>query len=208
MKVIGLTGRIGSGKSTVSKYLEELGAVVIDADKVTHEVLSPGHEIGHSVIAEFGQEILDPGGEIDRKKLGEIVFNNPEALERLTQLMHPPMYEIVKNRIDEQRHRGTGIVILEVIALIEANWTTLTDEIWVTVVTEETVIERIKEQRGMSEEQILSRIRSQMPLEEWIRHADVVIDNNGDFNELKTKLDEQWARLTGDKNYQDKRTIP
>lgn len=197
MKVIGLTGRIGSGKSTVSKYLEELGAVVIDADKVTHEVLSPGHEIGHNVIAEFGQDILNTAGEIDRKKLGETVFNNPEALERLTEIMHPAMYEIVKNRIEEQRQRGIKVVILEVIALIEANWTTLTDEIWVTVASEETVIKRIQKQRDMSEEQILSRIRSQLNTEEWIKHADVVIDNNGDFNELKTKLDEQWARLTG-----------
>lgn len=198
MKVIGLTGRIGSGKSTVSKYLGELGAVVIDADKVTHEVLSPGHEIGRNVIAEFGQGILTPDGEIDRKKLGEIVFNNPEALERLTEIMHPPMYEIVKNRIEEHRRRGIKVVILEVIALIEANWTPLTDEIWVTIASEDTVIKRIKEQRGMSEEQILSRIRSQLTTEEWIKHADIVIENNGDFNELKTKLDEQWARITGD----------
>jgi dephospho-CoA kinase len=195
MKVIGLTGRIGSGKSTVSKYLEELGAVIIDADKVTHEVLSPKHEIGRNVIAEFGQRILNPNGKINRKKLGEIVFNNPEALERLTEIMHPPMYELVKKRIEEQRRQGIKVVILEVIALIEANWTTLTDEIWVTIASEETVIKRIKEQRGMTEEQILSRIRSQLPIEEWIKHADVVIDNNGDFNELKTKLDEQWARL-------------
>jgi dephospho-CoA kinase len=195
MKVIGLTGRIGSGKSTVSKYLEKLGAVVIDADKVTHEVLSPKHEIGRSVIAEFGQRILNPDDEIDRKKLGEIVFNNPEALERLTEIMHPPMYEIVRKRIEEQHRQGIKVVILEVIALIEANWTTLTDEIWITIASEETVIKRIKEQRGMSEEQILSRIRSQLPIEEWIKHADVVIDNNGDFNKLKAKLDEQWARL-------------
>ena len=198
MKVIGLTGRIGSGKSTVSKYLGELGAVVIDADKVTHEVLSPGHEIGRNVIAEFGQGILTPDGEIDRKKLGEIVFNNPEALERLTEITHPPMYEIVKNRIEEHRRRGRKVVILEVIALIEANWTPLTDEIWVTVASDDIVIKRIKEQRGMSEEQILSRIRSQLTTEEWIKHADIVIENNGDFNELKTKLDEQWARITGD----------
>ncbi len=198
MKVIGLTGRIGSGKSTVSKYLGELGAVVIDADKVTHKVLSPGHEIGRNVIAEFGKGILIPDGEIDRKKLGDIVFNNPEALERLTEIMHPPMYEIVKNRIEEHRRRGTIVVILEVIALIEANWTPLTDEIWVTIASEDTVIKRIKEQRGMSEEQILSRIRSQLTTEEWIKHADIVIENNGDFNELKTKLDEQWARLTRD----------
>ncbi len=197
MKVIGLTGRIGSGKSTISKYLEELGAVVIDADKVAHKVLSPDHEIGRNVIAEFGQGILNTAGEIDRKKLGEIVFNNPEVLERLTEIMHPPMYEMVKNRIEEQRRQGIKVVILEVIALIEANWTTLTDEIWVTVASEETVIKRIQKQRGMSEEQILSRIRSQLTTEEWIEHADIIIENNGDFNELKTKLDEQWARLTG-----------
>ena len=195
MKVIGLTGGIGSGKSTVSQYLAELGAVVIDADKVTREALSPDTKIGHEVIATFGQAILTPTGEIDRQKLGEIVFNNPEALSQLTQIMHPPMYEMVKARIEEYRHQGVDVVVLEAIALIEANWTTLVDEVWVTVAPEDTVIRRIKQQRGLSEEQILARINSQLSREEWSKHASVVINNDGDLYKLKTEVKKLWASL-------------
>ena len=93
MKVIGLTGGIGSGKSTVSRFLGELGAVIIDVDKVWHEALKPDTEIWRKVVAAFGTEILTPNSEIDRKKLGKIVFANPEALARLNNIMHPWMYE-------------------------------------------------------------------------------------------------------------------
>ena len=96
MKVIGLTGGIGSGKSTVSRFLAELGAVVIDADKVGHEAFKPDTELWREVVAAFGKQVIAPDGNIDRKKLGEIVFGNPEALSRLNQIMHPRMYNRVK----------------------------------------------------------------------------------------------------------------
>ena len=195
MKVIGLTGGIGSGKSTVSQYLAELGAVIIDADKVTHEVLNPDNEIGLDVITEFGQDIVTPEGNIDRKKLAEIVFNNLEALSRLSQIMHPRMYQIVKDRLEEYRRQNVNIVVLEVIALIEANWTPLVDEVWVTVADEDTIIDRLKKQRGLSEQEILQRIHSQMPSEERVKHADVVISNNGSIDELKARIRELWQRL-------------
>ena len=121
MKVIGLTGGIGSGKSTVSQYLAELGAVIIDADKATHEVLNINNEIGRDVIATFGQDIVVPGGDIDRKKLGERVFNNPDALSRLNRIMHPRLYEIVKKQLAEYKRQNVDTVVLEVIALIEAD---------------------------------------------------------------------------------------
>lgn len=195
MKVIGLTGGIGSGKSTVSQYLAELGAIIIDTDKVTHEALSPDSEIGRDVIAAFGQDILTHSGEIDRKKLGEIVFNNPEALSRLTRIMHPPMYEIVKTRLEEYRRQGVDVVVLEVIALIEANWTPLVDEVWVTLAPEATVIKRTKQQRGLSEEEILARIHSQLSPEEWVNHADVIINNNGSLDELKSEVKRLWEKI-------------
>ena len=193
-KVIGLTGGIGSGKSTVSQYLRELGAVIIDADKVGHEAFKPDTEAWREVVATFGRQILTPGGEVDRKKLGEIVFNNPEALSRLNQIMHPGMYDMMKAQIEEYRRQGVDVVVLEAAVLIEANWASLVDEVWVTVAPEAMVLERIKK-RGLKKAQTLARIRSQLPAEERVKHADVVINNDGDLDEMKAKVKELWARL-------------
>jgi dephospho-CoA kinase len=194
-KVIGLTGGIGSGKSTVSQFLAELGAVIIDADEVGHEAFKPGTEAWQEVVATFGREILNPSGEIDRKKLGEIVFDNPESLSRLNQIMHPRMYDMVKACIEEYRQQGVDVVVLEAALLIEANWAPLVDEVWVTLAPESKVLERLKKQRGLVEEQTLNRIRSQLSAEERVEHANVVINNDGDINELRSKLKELWEKL-------------
>lgn len=194
-KVIGLTGGIGSGKSSVSQFLAELGAVIIDADKVGHQAYKPGAEAWREVVAAFGNQILTPNGEINRKKLGEIVFTQPEALARLNQIVHPRIYDMVKARIAECRRQGIAVVVLEAAILIEANWTSLVDEVWVTIVSEASVLARLKAQRGLSEEQTSARIRSQLPNEERIKYADVVINNDGDLKELRAKVEELWARL-------------
>ncbi len=195
MKVICLTGGIGSCKSTVSQCLAELGAVIIDADKVGHEAFRPNTEAWRDVVATFGRQILAPNGEVDRKKLGEMVFNNPEALSRLNQIMHPRMYDMMKAQIEEYRRQGVAVVVLEAAILIEANWTPLVDEVWVTVAPEAMVLERIKKQRGLAKKQTLARIRSQLPAEERVKHADVVINNDGDLDKVKKKVKELWARL-------------
>jgi len=198
MKVIGLTGGIGSGKSTVSRFLAELGAVIIDADKVGHEALKPDTEIWRKVVAAFGTGILKPNREIDRKKLGKIVFGTPEALTRLNQIMHPPMYQLVKAQIKEYRQQGGEVVVLEAPLLIEAGWTSLVDEVWVTVAPEPTVVRRLKEKVGLSERESLARIRSQLSSEERVKHADVVVDTDCDLGELREKVREQWQRLALD----------
>jgi len=194
-KVIGLTGGIGSGKSTVSQFLAELGAVILDADKVGHEAFKPNTKAWHEVIATFGRQIITPSGEVDRKKLGEIVFSNPESLSRLNQIMHPKMYDMMKAQIEGYRQQGVAVVVLEAAILIEANWTSLADEVWVTVAPEDKVLKRLKEQRGLDEEQTLARIRSQLSAEERAQHADVIINNEGDLDEVKAKVKELWARL-------------
>jgi len=195
MKVIGLTGGIGSGKSTVSRFLAELGAVIIDADKVGHEAFKPGTELWREVVAAFGQQIVTPSGDIDRKKLGEIVFGNPELLSRLNQIMHPRMHRMVEARIEEYRRQGVMVVVLEAALLLEAGWTSLVDEVWVTVATESTVLRRLEQRAGLSEQESLARIRSQLSSEKRAKHADVVINNEGDLDELKAKVKEQWQRL-------------
>lgn len=195
-KVIGLTGGIGSGKSTVSQLLAELGAIIIDADKVGHQAFLPNTPAWHDVTAAFGQQIITPSGEIDRQKLGQIVFNDPESLSRLNQIMHPRMYDMMQEKIKEYRKQEAAVVVVEAAILIEANWQSLVDQIWVTVTPESTVIKRLKEQRGLDEEQTLARIRSQLPIDERRRHADVIIDNNGDLDQVREKVKELWQKLT------------
>ncbi len=194
-KVIGLTGGIGSGKSTVSQCLAELGAIILDADEVGHEAFKPNTEAWREVVATFGRQILTPSGEIDRKKLGEIVFSNPEFLSQLNQIMHPRMYDLVKAQIEEYRRQGVNVVVLEAAILIEAGWTSLVDEIWITVASEPTVLERLKKQRGLEEKQTLARIHSQLSTEEWVKNADVLINNDGDLDEVKVRVKELWERL-------------
>ncbi len=192
MKVIGLTGGIGSGKSTVSQFFAELGAVVIDADRVGHEVFKPDTEVWREVVAAFGQQILAPDGNIDREKLGDIVFGNPESLLRLNQIMHPRIYEAVKARIENYQRQGVGVVVLEAPLLLEAGWTSLVDEVWVTLAPESTVLGRLKEKVGLSEQRALARIHSQISSEERMRCADVVIDTNCSLDELRARVGELW----------------
>jgi len=206
MKVIGLTGGIGSGKSTVSQFLAELGASIIDVDKVWHEALKPDTELWREVVATFGQEIVKPKGEIDRKKLGRIVFGNPEARARLNQIMHPRVYALVMAQLEQYRRQEAGVVVLEVPLLVEvplslrAGEPSLSDEmdeVWVTVAPEPTVLRRLKK-AGLSEPEILARIRSQLPSEERLKHADVVIDTDCRLDELKAKVKGLWHKLALD----------
>jgi len=195
MKVIGLTGGIGSGKSVVSQFLAELGAVIIDADEVGHEALKRDTDLYREVVAAFGKQILTPGGEIDRKKLGEIVFGNSESLLRLNQIMHPRMFDMVKAQIDGYRRQRAGVVVLEAPLLLEAGWTSLVDEVWVTVASEVTVLRRIGERSGLSQAESLARIRSQLSLEERVRRADVVINTDCSLGELRARVGELWEGL-------------
>jgi len=197
MKVIGLTGGIGSGKSTVSRFLAELGTVVIDADKVGHELINPESETWQEVVAAFGRRILAPGGDIDRKKLGEIVFSDPEFLVRLNQIMHPRMFEVVKARIEEYSQQGVSVVVLEAPLLLEAGWSSLVDEVWVTVAPESAVLRRLTDRAGLSEAESLARIRSQLSSEEQVRLADVVVDTDCSLDELRGRVGELWRRLQG-----------
>jgi len=200
MRVIGLTGGIGSGKSTVSRFLAELGAVVIDADKVGHEAFKPSTESWKEIIAAFGREVLTPGGEIDRRKLGEIVFGKPELLSRLNQVMHPRVYDMVKAQLEEYRQQGVKAVVLEAPLLVEVNTKgasliELVDEVWVMVASEATIVRRLEERSDLSRERALARIKSQLSSRERIKRADVVINNDGDLGDLKARVGELWQRL-------------
>jgi len=195
MKVIGLTGGIGSGKSTVSRFLEEMGAVLLDADKVGHEAYQPNTDTFKEVVAAFGEEIINSDGEIDRKKLGGIVFSNPEMLTKLNQIMHPRMFDMMKERIEQFHQQGVRVVVLEAAILIEAGWTPLVDEVWVTVASVSEVVSRAVKRTGLPEEQIRARIRSQLSNEQRTKNADVVIINDGSLDDLNKKVAGLWQKI-------------
>ena len=196
MKVIGLTGGIGSGKSAVATFLKELGAEVIDADKVGHEVFLPGTPGWQEVVETYGKEILAANGSIDRKKLSAIVFNNPQALEKLNRIMHPRIYNEVRKRLEEYRGRGVKVAVIEAPLLIEAGWSPLVEEIWVKVAPKEKVIQRVCKDRNLSEAEIVARINSQSSTEEKIKHATVVIKDEETLEELKNRVKQLWEELT------------
>ena len=194
-RVIGLTGGMGSGKSTVSQLLAEFGAVVIDADKVGHEAYQHGTKTWQELVAAFGEQIVAADGSIDRKKLGAIVFGSPKQLARLNEIVHPRMFEMMQGRIEQYRSKGVKVVVLDAAILFEANWTPLVEEVWVVVASEAAVVARARARTGLPEEQIRSRLRSQMPVEDKIKRADVVIRNEGKVEDLRKQVEGLWARI-------------
>ena len=199
MKVIGLTGGIGSGKSTVSEILSEFGAKVLDADTVGHQCYQPDTPAWQDVVAAFGEEVVAEDRSIDRTKLGPIVFGDPEALKRLNRIMHPRMYDMMEEQIEAYREAGEDVIVVDAAILLEAGWDPLVDEIWVTAASEQTVVPRVKERTGLPEEQILSRIRSQMSIEERTAKANLVIHNDGSLEDLRGKVEKLWEELGGRK---------
>ena len=194
MLVIGLTGGIGTGKSEAARQLEELGALIISADQVGHEAYTVNTEAWEQVVATFGNGILQDDKEIDRRKLGGIVFSDPSQLKKLNQIMHPRMARIVSDKIEAFRGQGVDTVVVEAALLFEAGWDSLVEEVWVTDAPEETIIGRLRERNGLSEDEAKKRINSQMDRMERIGRSDFVINNSGDMAELGTTIKELWDR--------------
>ena len=195
MKVIGLTGGIGSGKSTVAQFLGELGAVIVDVDKLGHEAIKPGSEAWERVVNEFGKSIVTVSGDIDRAKLSKIVFHNHEALLRLNQIIHPVIDNMLMAKLEECRRKGVKVVVLEAAAMLEAGRASQVDEIWITVAPESAVLQRLSGRSGYSEEESKARIHAQLSNEERIKHADVVIDTDCSLDELKARVAVLWHQL-------------
>jgi len=190
---IGLTGGIGSGKSTAAKILAELGAPAIDADKVGHEIYRPGTPAYRKLIDAFGEGILAPDRTIDRRKLGPIVFADPAALKRLNAIVHPKMFARMGEMVAAMRRGGeTRPIVIEAAILIEANWQPLFDEIWLVTAARERVIERVERDRGLKPEQTEARIRAQLSDEERRKYATSVIRNDGTLEELRAAVTGLW----------------
>jgi dephospho-CoA kinase len=194
MLTIGLTGGIGSGKSTAAKILAEFGAPIIDADKVAHTTYAPGGAAYDAVIAAFGAGIVAVDRTIDRKKLGAIVFGNPDRLNKLTSIVWPATFKSIRAQLDGLRASGKKMpVVVEAAILIEANWQPLCDEIWLVRASRQAVIDRIERQRGLKPAETEARIRAQLSDDERAKHASLVIDNDGSLDALREVLKRVWA---------------
>jgi dephospho-CoA kinase len=204
MLTIGLTGGIGSGKSTVTKILADLGAPIIDADKVGHAIYAPGGPAYDDMIAAFGNGILADDRTIDRRKLGPIVFADPTALKRLNSIVHPKMFARMREMIDAMRAAGEAKpIVVEAAILIEANWLPLFNEVWLVVASKERVIERVERDRGLAREQAEARIKAQLSDDERRKHASIVIANDGTIDDLRATLADIW-RAALERNQKDK----
>lgn len=180
--LIGLTGNIATGKSTVAKILRDLGATVIDADALVHELQRPGTPAYEAIVAAFGRGILNRAGEIDRPALGAIVFTNPTRLRVLESILHPAVAIESQRRIEAA---PTRVVVYEAIKLIEAGRADMCDAIWVVTARPEVQLERLMRTRHLSEADARQRIDAQPPQTDKLQHATVVIDNSGDLDETR-----------------------
>lgn len=192
---IGLTGNIATGKSTVGEMLVALGADFIDADKVAHDVMAPGGAAYKPVIEAFGSEICAGDGTIDRGKLGEQVFSDPEALRRLEALVHPPVMRAVEQRI---RASTAPVVVVEAIKLLESGMAETYDAIWVTTCPEATQVERLMTSRGLNHDAALMRVRAQPSQAAKIAGADVVITTAGSLAATREQVETAWDAIPGD----------
>lgn len=195
VRLVGLTGGIGSGKTTVAQMLGALGAGIIDADAVGHDVYRPGTDGFARVVAAFGPEIVGGDGSIDRRVLGARVFADPAALERLNAIVHPLIREEIRRRVETALAAdATRPVVVEAAILLEAGWRFF-ERIWVVIVSRETAIARVTASRGFSREEVERRLDAQMSNEERRRFADRVIENDGDLAALRAQVMDAWASL-------------
>ena len=188
MIIIGLTGGIGTGKSTASRLLSNLGAVVLDADSLGHDTYKKGTELFRALVKTFGQEIVGKKGEIDRTKLADIVFANQNLLTRLNLMVHPQIKTHIEKAISRLDRKKTSMVVIDAAILVEAGWTDLVDEVWVLTAERKTIIERLSNKFKNNMAGALKRMEFQMPQSEQVSKADVVIDNDGSCGVLKERV--------------------
>lgn len=195
MLVIGLTGGIASGKSTVARLLAERGAVVVDADKLGHRAYQRDRPAFAQVVAAFGPDVVGADGEIDRRALGAKVFGDANAMRRLTDIVWPAILALAKDEIAAARRAGAAVAVLEAAVLLEAGWQSEVDEVWAVAVPPQVAVRRATARDGVDAEAVRARIAAQLSNEERTAKADVVIENSGSPKALAERLRRQWRRL-------------
>ena len=193
MKIIGLTGGIACGKSTVSKALRALGACIIDADALAHELSQPNQALFNAYVQRFGMAIVTPGGTLDRAAIARLIFTDPTMRAEVEQISHPLIRRAVEERLRMAEKEQKRAAVLDVPLLFEAGWEVLTDEVWVVSLPEAAQLVRLMERDpAMTEEEARARIAAQMPLSEKRARADVVIDNSGTKEETLHMIERIW----------------
>lgn len=200
MIVIGLTGNIGSGKSTVARRLAGLGAKTIDADQVARKVVLPGSACLEEIVREFGRSILNDQGELDRKKMGDVVFADPEARTRLNNIIHPWITEEIRGEITRFKKRpellgSAGVLVVDAPLLIETGLQHNVDEVWVVKVDLKEQLQRLARRDGLAPEDVMNRLDAQLPQEEKLKYARRIIDNSGEPDATIKQTDRHWADL-------------
>lgn len=195
LHVIGLTGGIASGKSTVTRFFHERHVPVIDADLLGHRTYEPGTDTFRAVVKTFGDDVVAPDGSIDRRVLGGKVFGKPEELARLTGIVWPGIRRLAGEELSELETAGNNLAVLEAAVLFEAHWEDLVDEIWVVAVDPDIAVQRLEARNGLDEAAARARIASQLSNEERTARADVVIQNNGTLEALEQSIEAAWDAL-------------
>ncbi|AQS58939.1 dephospho-CoA kinase [Desulforamulus ferrireducens] len=194
--IIGLTGVIASGKSSVAKYLKQLGATVIDADQVARQVVSPGTPALKEIVATFGPGVLHRDGTLNRKALANLVFANAAARKQLEKITHPHIETAINKLMKEFKEDHPGaVLVLEIPLLIEVGWQHKVDQVWLVTVDEEVQLKRLMERDKLTLPQALQRIASQMPLGEKKKYADVIIDNSGTPENTRLQVETFWQQI-------------
>lgn len=194
MLLVGLTGGIGSGKSTAARMLQERGAVVFDADVLAREAVAPGTDGHRAVVERFGADVLAPGGELDREALASVVFADPAARRDLEAIVHPEVRRLFAEG-SEAYHDTDRVVVLSAPLLVETGMHSAFDVLVVVAVPVEVQVERLMRDRGMSEDAIRARIGAQAPLEDKAAVADILLDNEGTLEDLERQVGRIWADL-------------
>ena len=188
MYIIGLTGGIGTGKTEALNILRGLGGSTIEADLLAHQLYAPGQNAWHDIVSTFGRSILTTKQQINRDKLGEIVFTDTEKLRKLNQIVHPRMLLLLKELINQHKMSGTKFLVIEAAILVEAGWDEIVDSVWVIEASKEAVIQRLEKKKKLTRLQIAQRIAIQISETERRKSADVVIKNNGTKSELASQI--------------------
>ena len=191
MKIIGITGGVGAGKSTVLAYLaRKYNAFVIQADEVGHVVMEPNGKCYQQVIDLFGKDVIKNDKTIDRKKVSDLVFRQPDYLDRLNRIIHPAVKQYILNSLDEQRKKGCKLCIVEAALFLEEHYQDFCDEVWYIHTDKEIRIRRLMENRGYTREKSLGIIGNQATEEYFRMHTDYVIENNGNLEKTWKQIDE------------------